>query len=391
MPPDTTDSATYDAATYDAAWLRTLRRRLLAWYRKNARHLPWRGTRDPYRVWVSEIMLQQTQVATVVPYFERFMAAFPTLAALAAAQEQLVLRLWEGLGYYRRARQLHRAAGVIVREHQGQFPRDLAVVRTLPGIGRYTAGAILSIAFDQPQPIVEANTLRLHSRLLAYSGDPRSARGQQVLWQAATDVLSRRHSGTLNQALMELGATICLPREPHCNKCPVADLCPTHRMGLHDSIPLPARKPAVEHVREAAIVVRRGKSVLLAKRREGERWAGLWDFPRFEMTGPVAARFQRARKREVGQVENLPPPARPLEQRLKELTGLHVTIDSHLTTLKHGVTRFRITLECYMATLVAGSTTRQSKVLRWVPVSKLTEYPLSVTGRKVANLLNSAD
>ena len=196
----------------DASWLRSFRRRLPAWFDRHARKLPWRRNHDPYAVWVSEIMLQQTQVGTVVSYFDRFLAAFPTIEALAAADEQDVLRLWEGLGYYRRARQLHKAAKIIVAEHAGNFPRNPEIVRRLPGIGRYTAGAILSIAFDARQPILEANTLRLLSRLLAYDGDPRSTEGQRLLWAMAEAVLPRRGSGRMNQALMELGSEVCAAR-----------------------------------------------------------------------------------------------------------------------------------------------------------------------------------
>ena len=212
-------------------------------------------------------MLQQTQVATVRAYFERFMATLPTLAALAAAEEDQVLRLWEGLGYYRRARQLHRAAKNVVAEHAGRFPRDPAAVRRLPGIGRYTAGAILSIAFDAAEPILEANTVRLLSRLLALRGDPSRAAEQQVLWEAAESLLPRRGAGTFNQALMELGSRVCQPRNPDCPRCPVAMLCPTHHAGLQDRIPARRRKPATEAVREAAVIVRRRGRVLLVPAR----------------------------------------------------------------------------------------------------------------------------
>ena len=216
----------------DPQWQRELRRRLVAWYATNARELPWRRSSDPYRIWVSEIMLQQTQVATVKPYFDRFLDAFPTVEALAAADEHQVLRLWEGLGYYRRARQLHRAAQQIVAEHGGQFPRDRETVRQLPGIGRYTAGAILSMAFDAREPILEANTVRLWSRLLAYRGDATSAAGSRLLWGAAEAILPRTGSGTLNQSLMELGSTVCLPKAPRCDACPVAMLCQARAAGL---------------------------------------------------------------------------------------------------------------------------------------------------------------
>jgi A/G-specific adenine glycosylase len=177
--PKTQSTLRNPPSTIDVTWKRNFRRRLLAWYPQHARDLPWRRSRDPYQVWVSEIMLQQTQVVTVIDYFQRFIAAFPTIADLARAPVEQVLRLWEGLGYYRRARQMHRAAEEIARDHGGEFPQDITAVRRLPGIGRYTAGAILSIAFDQSQPILEANTVRLFSRLLAYRNDPLKAEGQR--------------------------------------------------------------------------------------------------------------------------------------------------------------------------------------------------------------------
>ena len=231
-----------EATLPDPPWRQRFRRRLLAWYRRHARDLPWRRHGEPYPIWVSEIMLQQTQVATVRGYFERFMAAFPTIHSLARADEHDVLRLWEGLGYYRRARQMHQAARTIVAEHGGRFPRDAEAVRRLPGIGRYTAGAILSIAFDAREPILEANTIRLLARLLAYSGDPRSAAGSKRLWQMAEALLPRRNAGRFNQALMELGSEVCLPKSPKCDACPVAALCPTRAAGLQDRIPAPNKQ-----------------------------------------------------------------------------------------------------------------------------------------------------
>lgn len=354
-----------------ADWQRAFRRRLLGWFRRHARDLEWRRSRDPYRVWISEIMLQQTQVATVASYFPRFIAAFPTIEALAAAREQQVLRLWEGLGYYRRARQLHRAAEVIVREHGGRFPQDAEAVRQLPGIGRYTAGAILSIAFDAREPIVEANTLRLLSRLLAYRGDPRTTAGQKLLWRFAEELLPRYGSGIFNQALMELGALVCTPREPACGGCPVRGLCPTHREGLQHVVPRAKSPPRVEQVREAAVVVRRRGRVLLVERQAGERWAGLWDFPRFPFD-PV----DNGQQRQV------------LIESVAELTGVVCRPRELLTTLKHGVTRFRITLDCHVADYeraIRGNATRAKTV--WVAPGDLEQYPLSVTGRKLARLI----
>jgi A/G-specific adenine glycosylase len=358
-----------DGAVPAAAWKTQFRRRILSWFRANARDLPWRKTRDPYAVWVSEIMLQQTQVATVIGYFERFLAAFPAIADLAAADEHEVLRLWEGLGYYRRARQLYAAAAVIVAEHQGRFPREIDQIRSLPGIGRYTAGAIASIAWDAREPILEANTVRLFSRLLAYRGDAASSAGQQRLWAFAAAILPHKHVGLFNQALMELGSEICTPRNPACDRCPVRPLCPTCRGGWQAQIPAAARKPQYEDRHEAAVVVRRGHRVALRRCGPDERWAGLWDFPRF----PLTARSGDALNRE-------------LELATAERTGLIVRVGRKLATIKHGVTRFRITLVCYEAECAGGRLLRDRDV-RWVDISDLGQYPLSVTGRRISRLL----
>ncbi|HMO86197.1 MAG TPA: A/G-specific adenine glycosylase, partial [Lacipirellulaceae bacterium] len=237
MATDGLGSADAHALLVDAATRRRFRSRLLAWYGQHARNLPWRRSRDPYRVWVSEIMLQQTTVAAVKPYFERFVAALPNVAALAAADEQQVLRLWEGLGYYRRARGLHAAARHIVQQWGGQFPRDVAALMTLPGVGRYTAGAVASIAFDVRAPILEANTIRLLARILGYDGDPAKAAGQRLLWHAAEQLLPQRDVAQFNQALMELGSLICTPTQPRCDECPAASWCAARAAGRQDQIP----------------------------------------------------------------------------------------------------------------------------------------------------------
>lgn len=356
----------------DPAARQAIRRRLLPWFRRHARDLPWRRTRDPYCVWVSEIMLQQTQVATVIDYYQRFLAAFPTVAALARADEQQVLRLWEGLGYYRRARQLHAAAQQIIAEHGGRFPRDIDAVRRLPGVGRYTAGAIASIAWDARAPILEANSTRVFCRWLAYRGDPASAAGQRLLWSLAEDVLPRKNVGLFNQAVMELGSRVCTPRTPACEDCPVRLLCPTRAHGLQPQIPQPKRPTAYEAVREAAVVIRRGDRVLIRRCAPDERWAGLWDFPRFGVTAADG-----------------PALAQELAEHTRRLTGLTVELLGPLATLKHGVTRFRITLECYQARVLAGRL--RPSALRWVSPAELTAYPLSVTGRQIARLLHGEE
>lgn len=319
-------------------------------------------------------MLQQTQVATVNAYFDRFMRTFPSIEALARADERDVLRLWEGLGYYRRAQQLHRAAQILVNEHHGRFPRDPQVVRRLPGIGRYTAGAILSIAFGQRRPILEANTTRLLSRLLAYRGDPGSAEGRRLLWTMAETVLPRREVGTFNQALMELGSEVCLSRVPRCESCPVTALCGAKMRGLQTSIPQTKRKRPPESVHEVAVIIRRRGRVLLVRCPEGGRWAGLWDFPRFE----VRSRRPAAVRRE-------------LADNVRQGTGLIVTVGGHLKTIKHSVTRFRITLDCYEAEYVADLDGRPAATdIKWLPPAALDDYPLNSSGRKLAKLAQQA-
>jgi A/G-specific adenine glycosylase len=331
--------------------------------------MPWREHPAPYRVWLSEVMLQQTQVATVIPYFERFVARFPDAASLAAAQESEVLRLWEGLGYYRRARQLHKAAKEIVERHGGDFPRDREAVRALPGIGRYTAGAILSIAFGLREPILEANTKRVLSRLLAYRGDPEKGEGQELLWRFAEDLLPRTKVSAFNQSLMELGSEICTPRSPACGACPIAPLCPTRERGLQAQIPPPRKRPKIEAVTEAAVVIRRRGAVLLRQRQEGERWAGLWDFPRYAI---------QTRSNDV---------AGEIASAVRETAGLTIQPTRHLATLRHGVTRFRITLHCWEARLLSGRTSGKHDRMEWIRPGELPDYPLSVTGRKISRLL----
>ncbi|HBT76728.1 MAG TPA: A/G-specific adenine glycosylase [Planctomycetaceae bacterium] len=264
---------------------REFQRRLIAWYAKHRREMPWRGSRDPYAIWVSEIMLQQTTTQTVRGYFDRFMGRFPTIAALAEAELDDVNRSWEGLGYYRRAAQLHRAARVIVEQYGGVFPKDYREVLALPGIGRYTAGAVLSIAYDRRLPILEANTVRLHARLLAYSGDPVSKEGQSILWENAERILpDRGNIGAFNQALMELGSLVCTPRTPDCARCPVSGFCRTAEAGLQESIPFQKPKSPPEPRTVLAVIVRKKGGILLQQFGMGERWAGLWDFPQIDLT-----------------------------------------------------------------------------------------------------------
>jgi len=369
----TTSAPEAPAELPSAAWKHSLATDLLAWFARHRRDLPWRQSSDPYRVWISEIMLQQTQVATVIPYFQRFVAAFPTVARLAAADEHDVLRLWEGLGYYRRARQLHRAAQVIVSEHGGKFPRTFDEVRNLPGIGRYTAGAIASIAYDEPAPILEANTVRLLSRLFAIS-DAASSAGQRRLWELAEAILPPRDCGTFNQALMELGSLVCTPKAPRCDACPVSDLCAAFQTGRQDEIPAPKARPVIEEVREAAVVISRRDKVFVRRRAPGERWAGLWDFVRFPLTSRRGSAL-----------------ARELAESVRNQTGLEIAAASRFTTLKHGVTRFRITLDCYTADCPRGKSRLPVGDWQWIAPADLETLPLSVTGRKLSRLIVAAE
>lgn len=353
----------------DSAEFSSFRRKLLAWYRCHARDLPWRRTTDPYHIWISEIMLQQTTVAAVIPYFERFLAQFPTVAELAAAPENEILRLWEGLGYYSRARNLHRAAKVVTEHYDGCFPQDILSLQALPGIGRYTAGAIASFAFDAAAPIVEANTLRLYSRLLGYDGDPRSKEGQSILWGFAESILPRTKPGRLNQALMELGGSVCLPREPHCESCPVQQHCRAFRDGTQATIPRAKSKTVITEITEASVAIQNGTKFLLRRRTSEERWAGLWDFVRFETEHP--------------------PKAINLEQvvaSVKEKTGLTVELGPQLLELKHGVTRYRITLKCFTAIKRDGQLLKQEE-WKWVHAKQFDSYALSVTARQFAKQL----
>ena len=357
----------------DAVWRQSFRRQLLRWFRRNARDLPWRQTRDPYAVWVSEIMLQQTQVLTVKSYFVRFLRRFPDIATLAAASEQEVLRYWEGLGYYRRGRALHQAAQRMMADFEGQFPRDPQAVQKLPGIGRYTAGAILSIAFDDRLPILETNSIRLLSRLLAYQGDTTRSAGQKLLWKFSEQLLPRRNVGSFNQALMEAGSCVCTPKNPACSNCPVRKLCRARSQKLQEVIPVVKQKTQYRDLHEAAVVIWRGQKVLLRRCTTGERWEGLWDFPRCE----ISDQKDHLLRKEI-------------EQKVRKLTGVTIRVGDSLATIRHGVTRFRIKLECYEAGVLGSSRSQVSLQQKWIPVAALEDYPLSVTGRKISRLISES-
>ena len=357
-----------------------LRKRLLAWFDENQRELPWRKNKTPYRIWVSEIMLQQTQVATVIDYYLRFMKQFPTVKKLAAADEADVLKLWEGLGYYRRARQLHAAAKLVVENHKGKFPETYEEVLALPGIGRYTAGAILSISKDQQLPILEGNTIRLFARLMEMKSDPKTTANQKALWEFSESLLPKERCGDFNQALMEVGNQVCSPKRPKCLICPIRDLCPTAIKGLQEQIPVASKKMKYEDLHEAVVVVRRKNKLLIRQCQAGERWENLWDFPRFEIETKVA-------KKSRLQGEALTVTLEQLSENVKAMTGLQVTLTPTDIRIKHAVTRFRITLDCFVTESVARRLKRTREATQWVTLSQIAEIPMSMTGRKIADQL----
>ena len=341
---------------------------LLPWFDAHHRPLPWRADRDAYRIWVSEVMLQQTTVAAVVPYFARFLAAFPTVHALAAADEQRVLKLWEGLGYYRRARHLHAAAKALAA--LPALPDDPAVWAGLPGVGRYILGAVLSQAFDRKLPIVEANSLRVLSRVFGYRGDPRVGAGKAWVWQAAESVLPDRRAGDFNQALMELGALVCTPAKPRCADCPLAGVCVANRDGLQAVIPPPKTAPAITAVREVGVVARDGAKVLLCRRpADAGRWQNMWEVPHAEVT--------------EGEDD-----AAAAERIARELTGYAVTPGEEVAAIKHGVTRYAITLTVLTAARAGGRFRRGFYAeAKWVTPAGLADFPVSAPQRKLMTLL----
>lgn len=356
-------------ALWTSQTLTLLRTRLLRWFEQHRRELPWRRSRDPYRIWVSEVMLQQTTVAAVVPYFERFLRAFPTVISLAAADEQDVLRLWEGLGYYRRARHLHAAAKRLVAAHPHHIPDDPDFWAELPGVGRYILGAVLSQAFDRRLPIVEANSLRVLSRLHGYQGDPRSGGGQRWVWAAAETLLPRKRAGDFNQALMELGALVCRPLQPACGACPWKSVCIANRESLQTVIPPVKPSPIPIVVREVGVVIRKGEALLLCQRRpDANRWQNLWEVPHAEIQSGESISDTACRV-------------------ARELTGYRVRVAAERTKIQHTVTRHTITLTVVEAICTGGRFRSDFYTAsRWIRPHELADYPTSAPQRKLLSL-----
>ncbi len=356
----------------DGEWIAGVRERLTEWYRDARRPLPWRADRDPYRILVSELMLVQTTVTAVIPYFERFLRQFPDIRSLAEADEAEVLKAWEGLGYYRRARQLQAAARQVVREHEGMIPDDLTAVRALPGVGRYIAGAVLSFAFDRPEPIVEANSQRVLVRLLAVREDLNVSRVRERIWQAAEDLVPELGAGDFNQALMDLGALVCTPRSPSCLLCPLATLCRARQLGLQDSIPMTTPKPPPAAVNEACAVVSRNGQILIVQRGAGGLWEHFWEFPTIHVAGADPA----------GRSFGVPV---ELAEGIRRLTGIQAEVGSLLTTLRYSVTNHRVTLNVHRAEARSGTLDPGPGLVdaRWVEPDRLGEQTFSSAGRRL--------
>ena len=350
----------------DITTVSTLRARLAQWYEDNRRSLPWREAPTPYRVWVSEIMLQQTQVATVIPYFERFITAFPTVNDLAEAPEEAVLSHWAGLGYYRRCRYLHAGAKVVATTHKGVVPSDVATLLTLPGVGRYTAGAISSIAFGEVASVLDGNVARVLSRVLALNDAIDGGPGQRTLWKAADALVCPDAPGRHNQGMMELGALVCSPSQPDCPICPLHVACQAHATCTTQDYPKKKpRKKAKAAFAVAGFVTDDEGRILMARRPTDVLLGGLWELPGGEIT---------------------PEETRPAIVRkwLDERVGVKTEVGARLAQIDHVFTHRRLTLEVYSATTRHVSCTPSWYTeVRWVAPGHLSDLPLSRLTQKV--------
>ena len=341
-----------------------LSRLLLNWYHQHGRiTMPWRDHPDSYAVWVSEIMLQQTRVDTVIPYFEKWMKLFPDVNALANASERDVLNAWEGLGYYSRARNLHKAAKIVVSKFNGELPRDLIDLRSLPGIGRYTVGAIASMAFGMDESTLDGNLRRVFARLFDVGEFADSPTGEKILWDLATKNLPRGQAGDYNQALMDLGATICVPKNPRCLICPLMQICESRKNGTQELRPvLKPKKIVPQYVHAAAVIINRGR-VLLSQRSADGLLGGMWEFP----NGRVNA-----------------DPAKELTKVLNAAYRLKVKRKESLGIIQHAYTHFKVTVHAFRCDCASIP---KNKNLKWVRVNELDDYPMGKVDRQIAHKL----
>lgn len=338
------------------AVVQKLRQALLDWYNQFGRDLPWRRTQDPYAIWVAEVMLQQTQVKTALPYYEKWLAQFPTLETLASADQQQVLKAWQGLGYYARARNLHRAAQQIVQQYEGQFPGQLEQVLNLPGIGRTTAGGILSAAFNQPAAILDGNVKRVLARLIALQKPP--AKALKHLWVLSETLLGSEQPRAFNQALMDLGATICTPQRPNCYDCPWLSDCRAYNLNLQSSLPMPEpRSPLPHKFVGVAVVWNDQGQILIDKRPQTGLLGGLWEFP--------------GGKLELGETV-----VDCIRREIKEEIGIEIIVGDRLITIDHAYTHFRVTLQVHHCQYLSGQPQPLScDEIRWVTLDEIDQYP----------------
>jgi len=339
---------------------------LLDWYAKNAREMPWRDHPDPYAIWISEIMLQQTRVDTVIDYFNRWMQVFPDIDSLANSSEQDVLKQWEGLGYYSRARNIHKTARILQTEYQSQLPADPQKLQRLPGIGRYTAAAITSIAFGKDEAALDGNIRRILSRVFDIDLPIRTPAAEKVFWDLAEKQLPPGRAGDYNQALMDLGATICLPGKPKCLLCPIQQHCLAFERGVQELRPvLPEKKPLPHHIVTAAIVYK-DERYLLAQRPQNGLLGGLWEFP-------------------GGKQETQESLEEALQREIKEELDCEIQVLDHFGVYQHAYTHFRVTLHAYFCNIIKGEPKAiEASQLTWCSLDELTNYPMGKIDRQIA-------
>lgn len=338
---------------------------LLAWFRRNARDLPWRRTRDPYRIWLSEVILQQTRVNQGLPYYERFLAAFPDVEALASTSEERVFKQWEGLGYYARARNLHLAAKMIVNEYGGRFPGAAEKWLSLPGVGRYTAAAIASIAFGERVAVLDGNVKRVLSRIFNVADCIDTPAVERRMWDLAESLVPAKRPGDFNQAMMELGARICVPRNPACSLCPLASRCKALAAGVETKRPVRKKKAPIPHEDRVVAVIKNENRYLLGRRPAGGLLGGLWEFP-------------------GGKVEEAETHAQTLHRNIKTQLGISVRLGERLATVSHVYSHLRVTLHVYKCALRAGTPIpRAHTALKWVRLTNLSRYALPKAHHKV--------
>jgi A/G-specific adenine glycosylase len=342
--------------------------RLLRWFEKNGRNLPWRKIRAPYAIWVSEIMLQQTQVATVIPYFKKFLKSFPTIRHLARADLSEVLKVWEGLGYYSRARNLHRASKIVLNRFQGKIPDNLKDLLSLPGIGKYTAGAILSIAYNKESPILDGNVKRVLSRLCAISGNPRERKTENLLWHLSDSLIPKDFASSFNQGLMDLGAMVCISKDPQCSRCPLDHLCKGKASGNPEKYPSRIAKKKIPHIEAISAVIVRDRKVLLNQRPPKGLLGGLWEFPNWktEEKGRLRSRLR-------------------LRTHIKKEMGMNVEVTEPLGTFKQTFTHFKLTLHTFYCQATGNGKKGKGK---WIPIKNLDQLAMSRIHRRIANVLS---